>query len=453
MKIAIVSHQPTVGGLTRFMLALVHHLALSDASLELTLFAHPLIAASDGVAKLTERASNIEVVVVSDRAIAGPPKGSTKTQPGTSQIERGRLWRGTRWLARRSDWSYRLAAETSTAVRSLRHTSGKPWYLFAFPKHVLDALNTYDLVYFSMPFFMEPASISVPVVATVHDFNHMHFPQNFTKDMIAAMRRQSEYWFSHFDMVVNSTPFMERETWSLYRTSVNRTSVIYLPPYSFDSIDKDLARRTVDKLRLPQEYILYPAQSGRHKNIITFLRAMERLKGSGRFIPFVITGVGIDSLGQPGLFIPPTSPLSEPHRFLLSSSLSRGIDYCFPGYVSDHEIDCITRCARLTVSTSLYEAGCGPALDGWQLEVPVAMSNIPPYLEQMRFLKTDAWLFDPNDPDDVAARVDQALSDHERSAAMVRQSREAIGRYSWWDAATLYRNALEKAVRMHRSFL
>jgi glycosyltransferase involved in cell wall biosynthesis len=163
--------------------------------------------------------------------------------------------------------------------------------------------------------------------------------------------------------------------------------------------------------------------------------------GGGLPCPIVITGYGTDGLGA-GKW----PSLEEADRFLASSGLVLGRDVRALGLVTDEEIDALTRSAALVVSTSLYEAGCGPALDAWQFGVPVAFSNIPPFLEQLEALGVEAWSFDPKDPEDIARVIGHALADREESLAMAARSKEAIKRYTWKQAAAGYLRAFERAI-------
>ena len=144
-------------------------------------------------------------------------------------------------------------------------------------------------------------------------------------------------------------------------------------------------------------------------------------------------------------------PFAEIDKYLSSSSLVVGEDVLGLGFVTDEEVDSLTRSARLVVSTSLYEAGCGPALDAWQFGVPVAFSNIPPFAEQLEALGVEAWVFDPKDPRDIARVVSQALADQERSLAMAERSKQAIADHTWRQAGEGYLRIFEQALEHYRS--
>lgn len=126
--------------------------------------------------------------------------------------------------------------------------------------------------------------------------------------------------------------------------------------------------------------------------------------------------------------------------------LKLGEDVFLLGYVSDEEADTLMGHADMVVSASLYEAGSGPAVDAWHAGTPVAFSNLPPFMEQLEVLGTKAWVFDPNNPDDIANVLERALFETERTRTMVEESLAAIGRRRWADVAREYYEVFRQAI-------
>ena len=108
------------------------------------------------------------------------------------------------------------------------------------------------------------------------------------------------------------------------------------------------------------------------------------------------------------------------------------------GIVSDADLLALMGGALLVVNPSLCEAGSGSGLDAWGSGCPVALSDIPAFRDQVRFLGTRAEFFDPQDPREIARVLLGMLAAPDRVARAVEASREAIARYSWDDVATGY---------------
>jgi alpha-1,3-rhamnosyl/mannosyltransferase len=336
-----------------------------------------------------------------------------------------------------------------TVLRMRGRKLGKHWYEFALTPELVAALGTYDTVYFPFPWYIEPASIASPVVATFHDLNHLYFPGNFGRRLRRRVDRQLRFWIERADVPVASTRFIERDLSAHYRGATGRCSVVYVAPYSFVPVAEPARLAALERFGLrDQEYLIYSANQSFHKNLLGLVRAadlVKRREGNLKY-PVVFTGFGTDGIG-----LGKWPSFAELDRYLASSSLTLGDDVRGLGFVTDEEVDALTRSARLVVSTSLYEAGCGPALDAWQFGVPVAFSNIPPFVEQLDALGVEAWTFDPKDPEDIARVVGRALTERQDSLAMAARSREAIKGYTWKQAAEGYLKAFELAIEHYRA--
>ncbi len=445
MRVAVVVHVPVSGGITRFLLALVPHLRELDPDLELGLFASPEIAVGDHVLAAAFRRLGAEVVPLGlgERVANSPTEIATPSH--------GRLWRAARWIAERHDLLYEGAQEAALWYRRWILRAGRQWYEFEFAPEALRALERWDVVYLPNSFYVQPARLSTPVVATVHDLNFKHFRRNFPARLRRLLERESRFWMARFDVIVSSTRFIESEVHEFYPASAGRTSVVYLAPYSFSPPEPGRGARVVRELGLPPRFVLYPAAtSAEHKNVDGFIRAAAALKRRGELVPFVVTGLRTPLIAGP-VTLGGRDAMGAAQRAFRESGLQSGADIHFLEYLTNEQVDALTRSASLIVSPSLYEAGCGPAMDAWQFGVPVAFSDIPPYREQMEVLRTRAWLFDPRDPEDVARAVHEALTRREETERMVAESREGIRHYTWADVARGYLAALREAASRGRS--
>lgn len=118
------------------------------------------------------------------------------------------------------------------------------------------------------------------------------------------------------------------------------------------------------------------------------------------------------------------------------------------GYVSNEQIDALIQCARVVVSTSLYEAGNGPGLDAWGKGVPVAMSDIPSFTEHLEIQGVKAQVFDPRSPLDIANKIDEILLNPAQAQRDAKTSFEAISRWNWDVAAKKYLAVFDEALHV-----
>jgi glycosyltransferase involved in cell wall biosynthesis len=113
--------------------------------------------------------------------------------------------------------------------------------------------------------------------------------------------------------------------------------------------------------------------------------------------------------------------------------------------VSNDQIDALIQCATVVVSASLYEAGNGPGLDAWARGVPVAMSNIAAFMEHIEVQGVKAFVFDPRDPRDIAAKLREVLDDPDRARSEAEMSRRALENLTWRNCAAQYLQVFEQA--------
>ena len=92
----------------------------------------------------------------------------------------------------------------------------------------------------------------------------------------------------------------------------------------------------------------------------------------------------------------------------------------------------------------MCEAGSGNSLDAWNVKIPVAMSDIPAFKQQLEFLGTKAEIFDPRNSHDIAKAILKILDNPELSKKNAEASKKAMEKYNWKDVAQQYINIFEE---------
>jgi glycosyltransferase involved in cell wall biosynthesis len=445
VKLAVVYHLSSPGGITRFTHALIDGLLAIDSDLTIDYYASDKLVLG-GRLSLVSKSDRVRTIGISDPEVVDTNIDSIDSRSVLVSRVSGKLLGHPR-LHRAVRVPY-LAARGLARLATRRKT-GKHWYEFSLTPEIVAALGGYDVVYFPFPYYLDPASIESPLVGTFHDFNQLYFPVSFGGALLRQMDRQLKFWTSRVDAAVVSTKFVEGDLLKHFSGAAGRSSVVFVAPYSIAPISEQARVAALERFDLrDQGYLIYPSNNAHHKNLLGLIEAADIIKRrDGRLdYPIVFTGFGTDGLGMRKW-----PSLRRVDEFLSTSSLVMGEDVRGLGFVTDEEVDALTRSARIVVSTSLYEAGCGPALDAWQFGVPVAFSDIPPFIEQLDALGVEAWSFDPKDPADIARVLAAALADRDESLAMAARSREAIQRYTWERAAEGYLQAFGRAIDHYKT--
>ena len=443
-RVAVLDHF-SAGGVSRLLFALIANMARLHPETTFGYFVSQANLVRDDLVNAFGPYPNVEIIPIRSPVSDGAPAVETP------EPDRGAFWRLGVGTLKKKPRVHAIMRDSLVAVREwISPTPAPPpWYHYQLDQFVRDQITGYDVLYVGCPCWIEPFDPGTPLVATFHDFHYKHFPEAYESDRLAVIERQTPAWLQQCTISVTSTGFIRSDLLESYRDVASRTEIVYVAPYSLEMPSAEVLSRTLKETGVRHPYVLYSGALTAHKNVVSLVEATALLRDAGTPIQLVITGDGTDLIGRSS-----TEEMSEPvqvlDRAIRKAGLHRGDDYLALGYVSNSAVDALSVAADAVVSASLYEAGCGPALDAWQTGVPVAFSNIPPFVEQLEHFGVEAHVFDPHDPADIAAKLQDTVFDYENSQAMAERSRIAQKRYTWDDAAQSYYDILLLATGLGR---
>ncbi len=435
-RVAIIDHL-SAGGVSRFLLALITHMAALYPETTLVYYVSRTNIERDDIE--TKLASFTNVVL---RPIDSPMQPLPEPPP---EPERGLLWKVPVAVLKAVPPLHKALLGALVFVKNLKSPPPRTWWEYRMPEDVVAELGDFDVVYFGWPYYTEPVSFPSAMVATFHDFHYKRFPKSYSDGQLHVLDTATAEWLRRCRTAVTSTNFIRDELRTHYAEAAPPVEVIYLASYGFHRPQPGAIDETLERLRIRRPYALYSGGRSSHKNVARILEAVGILKRQGTPVSLAISGAGSADVGLPAPAEPAEDPIHAMNEVIERYGLVRGEDYYALGYVSNADVDALTAGADVVVSASLYEAGCGPAMDAWLAGVPVAMSAIPPFLEQMERFGVQAWVFDPGDPADIAEKMRLAVYDAERSAEMTSASLSAFEQYGWADVAHEYYRVFAEA--------
>lgn len=301
-------------------------------------------------------------------------------------------------------------------------------------KELESVVKDYDVAFFIWPFHLKCPELKCPMAGIFHDFNYKYFfsGQVMVPWVLELLNREMPIWLSKATPIV-STEFMRGELQKFYPAFGHKTKVVPVAPTSaISAIDKDKAIDIVrNKLGIKKDYILCPTNICSHKNTGPLVSAFELLKRKHNDLLLVFTGLGTEVINGRSCTIGVEMDCEPKDVFGL-------------GYVSNEEIDSLIQCASAVVNSSLYEGGNVPGFDAWERGIPVAMSNIPPFLEHMSVHQVHAEIFNPRSPKEIAEKLDVILSNPQQAKEKALQSKEAMSLFTWERSAEGYMNIFEE---------
>src|SRR5579872_1307095 len=161
------------------------------------------------------------------------------------------------------------------------------WQAAPLAKAIDEQVDVVYVPYPPPPLFPYPAK---PTVYSIHDLQHVHFPEFFTPEHRLEREAILDACVRHAALIQATSRQMKDEF--LARFSFLRAQQI---PIIHEGVNlaayRDSAVTDVrERYGLPARFLFFPAQLWHHKNHITILKALARLKAGGVVIPLVLTG-------------------------------------------------------------------------------------------------------------------------------------------------------------------
>lgn len=405
MKLGVFDPVGNPGGGSRVIRSLLPAIAKADPGITVSFFANPAALQREGLSSFWE-GSGIQIRELVSLKLASGDYSASFPMGRAIRLLQTRYFAGKRFLPLYFSGDVRREIE----VRS----------------------REFDVLFFPWPFLMECPDIAQPAVGIFHDFNFRYYfggTPVFSVSQTGLLEREMPRWLNRV-MPALSTRFMKSELEKFYPSArqVPFARVIPLPvlsaPASAPSpvADADEVRR----MGIDRKYVLCPTHLCGHKNLGTLIAAFGLLKMAHPHLLLVLTGTGTEAIR--GVL----------DGYSLQLTPGGDLDVMGLGYVSNQAMDALIQRAAVVVNPSLYEAGNGPGLDAWAREVPVAMSNIPPFVEHLTQLGVKAQLFDPLNPQDIAEQVGWILKNEVEAGERARISRCSMQGTDWDSVARAY---------------
>jgi glycosyltransferase involved in cell wall biosynthesis len=270
---------------------------------------------------------------------------------------------------------------------------------------------------------------ALPSIYQPYDLQHVHLPQFFS----AYGRRWRDRTFALLSgearTVVVMSSWVKEDVVKHLRLPPEKVRVVPWAPVTEEYPEptpEDLVR-TAARLRLPEHFALYPAQTFPHKNHLALVEAVALAKRAGA--PFHVVCPGTQ-----------TEHYAEIERRIAEAGVASEVT--FPGYVSPLELRCLYRLATLLVFPSLFEGGGMPVFEAFAARLAVACSDVTCLPKQAG---DAALLFDPRKPDRIADALTKLWRDADLRAELVRRGSARVRRFTWDRTARMYRALYREA--------
>lgn len=280
-------------------------------------------------------------------------------------------------------------------------------------------LSSFNVLLFTWPYDFCCPDLQMPILFIPHDFNFFYFFESlsFSKEYADAIHENLSGFFSGATPVV-STEFIRNEVAKFFPEFAAKTNVVPVAVMSnLQQISEQEQEEILKKFALKPIYFLYPCSSVKpYKNLGILAAAIYHLKNQGIDAQIVYIGSNTEKICGDAIINGVRQDFAN-----IANCNVRGL-----GFVTDKELVALMGGAQAVVTSSLYEAANGPAIDAWSSGVPVAMSDLPFYTEHLASYDVRAVLFDPKNVFSVVDALKYIISNQKQVSEEAAYSKEQI---------------------------
>lgn len=260
---------------------------------------------------------------------------------------------------------------------------------------------------------------SIKSITTLHDVQELHFPEFFTSAQRAFRAVNYKKAIDEADAVIVSYDHIKNDIIKFFKKPEERVFTVLLDMQKlwFENIQNSDFEGIRVKYNLPSDFILLPASTWEHKNHLKLIEAIKHLNDPK--IHLICTGNLTEHYYQQ------IQPYIEANNFLDQIN--------FLGIITDEELLQLYRNCKAVVVPTLYEAGSFPLMESILLGVPVVCSNVTSLPDT---IGDENFLFDPNNPKDIAEKIEKIWHDDSYREKNLNNSRIQSKKLMYNDAAS-----------------
>lgn len=263
-------------------------------------------------------------------------------------------------------------------------------------------------------------STKVPTCLVIHDLAFEHYPKHFTLSHLFYWRHYSPLFAKKAKRIATVSTFSKDDIAQHYGIEPGHIDVVYngahdeYRPLSLDE------REAVKKQYADDcEYFVFAGALHPRKNIVNLLKAFVAFKKKQR------SNMKLVIVGRFAWKYDEVEEMKDEMRFKE--------DVKWVGYMNVDELSKVIGGAYALVYASLFEGFGIPILEALQCDVPAVVSNT----SSMPEVAGDAALLvDPNDVDDIAAKMELIYKDEALRSRLIIAAREQVKKFSWDKTAT-----------------
>lgn len=273
-------------------------------------------------------------------------------------------------------------------------------------------------VWFCPLFHLIPAKCEIPNVTTIFDIQQDYFPENFDPFVLSERKRLTQETVQNTDMILTISEYSKQTLLDKYHVEADKIHVTYLDADA--SFQNPVQPYQLEEMRrkLPEQFILFPANMWPHKNHINLIRGFSIAKEKYDLpLHLVFTGAK-------------ERETQQIEQFIEEKNLREYVEYL--GYLPQEDMRYVFRCANMLAFPSLFEGFGIPLVEAMASEIPIICSTSSCVPE---IAGDAAVLFDGNNPEEIADAIYRVYSDRDLRDHLVEAGKKRRSLFSWEQCA------------------
>ncbi|MCX7928126.1 MAG: glycosyltransferase family 4 protein, partial [Patescibacteria group bacterium] len=271
-----------------------------------------------------------------------------------------------------------------------------------------------------------------PMICAITDLGYLKNPEQFSKKDYWQLKYWSAISMFLAKKIIAISKSTAKDIVRQYSFFRNKVSVTYLG-YDKDqfnlNISQNLVRRTISKLNLPKDYILYIGLLKPSKNLEGLIEGFSLLKNK-------YYGINLVVAGKKGWLYETI--------FEKVKKLNLKERVIFTDYIKEEYKAPLLKGAKAFVLPSFWEGFGIDVLSAFAVGTPVIISNVGSLPE----VGGDAAIYiNPYDPESIAKSIDYVLGLPQREYnSLVKKGLNQVSRFSWDKTARETLNIMTEAI-------
>jgi glycosyltransferase involved in cell wall biosynthesis len=264
---------------------------------------------------------------------------------------------------------------------------------------------------------MAPFLFGAPIVVTVHDLYHEHYPQDYPAGALARTRLYAHLTLHRAAAIVTDSEFSKQDIVRCYGIPPHKVTVAHLAADPLFRPIHDARRLAAVRARYGtgERFMLFVGALKPTKNLRTVIEAYVRLRRA-------------DATRHRLVLVGGRTAWLKEDIFAAARASGYGDEIVFTGYVPDDDLVALYNAADIFVSPSLFEGFGLPPLEAMACGTPVVTSNTTSLPE---VVGDAALMVDPLDAEALANAMSAVLADDALRAQLSRQGLERAATFSW----------------------